>query len=173
MERIAKTVGNLLRVEGESFQVEKTNIALKVQYMKPQDTTVIVNDGQDNTASITFTNKSLISSSSVHHRLEVKAQIPKEAFLNENQYIYSVFYRNSTLFQSPTESLQKSLEDIIKQVVSSNVMDISVGNLSISKLQNPVILMFEKFQNTNQRNGDDICSFWNFNLRKCISLWLQ
>ena len=116
-------------------------------------------EGNISVSITTDVNQSKITSETV-----AIIKIPREAFTNTSDTLYSYQFRNPSLFLTKTQlqRLQGSKTKNI-QTVESNVLSATVLLRSIKNLTNPVVLTF-RLSGKQNKAGEIDCQFWNPNL---------
>ena len=153
--------------ENESFKLtdlsrQLPNVAFNIsRELFTSDVFFISNEKEGNiSASITTdVNQSKITSETV-----AIIKIPREAFANTSDTLYSYQFRNPSLFLTKTQlqRLQGSKTKNI-QTVESNVLSATVLLRSIKNLTNPVVRTF-RLSGKQKKAGEIDCQFWNPNL---------
>ena len=163
LEKLTSAIGKVVKETQEPFSVTGENSALVVKFEPPKPLTLIARDlptsGDQSEINIDIMNST--SSPPKRRPSLVRAEIPAEAFGNENQAVSSLIFRENTLLQETNNT----------RPVTSSVLSITVGDRPVSNLKTPLILRFQRttiFTFNETFNGTDLCSFWNFSARKFI-----
>ena len=95
-------------------------------------------------------------------------KLPKELFKNEEQILFSYYFKEPSFFQ-PEKELLKILGRAteIEQYVQSNVLSATIGMKRIENLTTPIVMTFKKTRPQNLA-GNNSCYFWDFSKSKNV-----
>lgn len=100
-------------------------------------------------------------------------EIPTETFPSDTEIIHSFYYKKASLFttgESLKINIDKNKVNKRSQYVQSVILSVSFGKNVIENLTSPIILTFKKVAYQN-KVGEELCSFWDFNLRKWLDIF--
>ena len=153
--------------ESESFNLtdlsrQLPNIAFNISREKFTNDVFFISKEQEGNLSVSITtdvNQSRVTSETV-----ALIKIPREAFANSSETLYSYQFRNPSLFLTETQLQQlNGSKTKNNRTVESNVLSATVLLRSIKNLTNPVVLTFRLSGKQNE-GGEIDCQFWNPNL---------
>ena len=153
--------------ESESFNLtdlsrQLPNIAFNISREKFTNDVFFISKEQEGNLSVSITtdvNQSRVTSETV-----ALIKIPREAFANSSETLYSYQFRNPSFFLTETQLQQlNGSKTKNNRTVESNVLSATVLLRSIKNLTNPVVLTFRLSGKQNE-GGEIDCQFWNPNL---------
>lgn len=95
-------------------------------------------------------------------------KLPKEVFKNEEEILFSYYFKEPSFFQSETELLKilgRATE--VELYVQSNVLSATIGTKKIENLTTPIVMTFKKTRLQNL-TGNNSCYFWDFSKGKNV-----
>ena len=165
-ERIGEIAAKLNVNKTIKIVFEEQNIALVVLYSKPRSLRVI--GGATRNQSMTldiFTSHRNPLTSFMDIKTLATARIPKEAFRNKSQVVYSLLFNNDTLFQTENQIKALQLGQPILSPLSSKILAVTVGKEKIVNLSDPIRLIFKKtdfgIAKDDRKMYNYTCVFWD------------
>ena len=109
----------------------------------------------------------------INETVLASAKVPAETFKNKSQIVYSFLFRNDILFQTGKQLKALDTGALFTSSLSSKVLAVSVGKEKIENLTLPVLFTFKKIEKIPPKETqivDDICTFWDPEIRKLTTL---
>jgi len=91
-------------------------------------------------------------------------EVPEDIFPTNFEVVHSFYYKDASFFLS-ADKLKQITEggEEETQILQSTILSFSIGSKVTENLSTPIILTFKKIVDTD-RNGINLCSFWDFDL---------
>ena len=138
------------------------NIAFSISREKFTNDVFFISKEKEGNLSVSITTD--VNQSKVTSETVALIKIPREAFVNSSETLYSYQFRNPSLFLTETQLQQlNGSKTKNNRTVDSNVLSATVLLRSIKNLTNPVVLTFRLSDKQNE-GGEIDCQFWNPNL---------
>ncbi|XP_047126735.1 adhesion G-protein coupled receptor G2 isoform X1 [Hydra vulgaris] len=131
-------------------KVEKGNIIISAQQLP------------DNSVKISFNNDA-----GFIKKAYVVMTLPSDVFYDENEVIYSYFFRYDFFLLDENYLIQLvKMRGFNQRFLQSTILSASVVNRNVSNLSNPIVIKFKK---THKSLGTSSCKYWDENVETGIA----
>ncbi|XP_065668365.1 adhesion G-protein coupled receptor G4-like isoform X3 [Hydra vulgaris] len=146
----------------KSISVSKKNIGFHIDKVKKSKVIITAQQLANDSVGISFSNNVDIT-----NKTFAAIKIPIEVFSNENNIIYSYFFRYDSFLLNENSLLYPEENNIAaKKFVQSAILSASIVDRNVSKLRNPIILTFKKI--LSEYSGISNCHYWDEKIKTGI-----
>ncbi|XP_012553637.1 adhesion G-protein coupled receptor G4 isoform X1 [Hydra vulgaris] len=146
----------------KSISVSKKNIGFHIDKVKKSNVIITAQQLANNSVGISFSNNVDIT-----NKTFAVIKIPSEVFSDENDIIYSYFFRYDSFLLNENSLLHPEEKNIAaKKFVQSAILSASIVDRNVSKLRNPIILTFKKI--LSEYSGISNCHYWDEKIKTGI-----
>nr|XP_047126746.1 adhesion G-protein coupled receptor G2 isoform X2 [Hydra vulgaris] len=144
-----------------SISICKVNIGFHIEKVKKGNIKISAQQLPDNSVKIGFNNDA-----DFIKKTYVFMTLPSDVFHDENEVIYSYFFRYDFFLLDENNLIQLAKKSRLNhRILQSTILSASVVNRNVSNLNNPIIIKFKK---TNIGLGTSSCKYWVENVETGI-----
>ncbi|XP_065668361.1 uncharacterized protein LOC100208992 isoform X7 [Hydra vulgaris] len=146
-----------------SISIGKRNIGFHIDKVKKSKVIITAQQSANDSVDISFSNKV-----DVNNNTYAVIKIPSEVFSDENDIIYSYFFRYDSFLLNENSLLHPEEKNIAaNKFVQSAILSASIVDRNVSKLRNPIILTFKKIM-LSEYSGISNCHYWDEKIKTGI-----
>uniref|UniRef100_A0A7M5V0Y8 Uncharacterized protein n=3 Tax=Clytia hemisphaerica TaxID=252671 RepID=A0A7M5V0Y8_9CNID len=179
LDVIAENLGQIaafFNINGTiQIKFENPYVALAVTYTEPKPLKIFGGFDSDRSISVNIAAREDKPTYYNNKTLEILASshIPKEAFRNKSQIVYSFLFQDDTLFLTGKQIKALDAGQPIVSPLSSQILAVTIGKDKLENLSIPILLKFEKIHQPvigTEENSffNNTCTFWEV---QQVGLW--
>ena len=183
LDELASKLGDVIVKTNNTIQIRQPNIAVSVKYSKPERLRIIAEQNSNKSIGVSIVSWDGFQNhghpeqtNDTGNEMLANSSIPKEVFGNKSQVVFTILFKEDTLFQV------KDSNDMVEKNSNllSKVLAITVRNSTVEDLSQPIKLKFKKTINEidgakteKEKERISNCSFWKTDERKINQTFLN